>query len=166
MASRRILFVMCLMLCCCCKAQRLLLTQTGMACSEEQTKPYVEYAYRDCNREQMMAYLDQKFKSTTFFNYSIKKVGDNTITIKGYMENASFLMLGSKEISFTLQLEMEEKSVKIDVKLAKGGSGKPLNYGIMFSKKGKVRFVPAKNKIEDEINGLIEQIFDTKVIIN
>lgn len=164
MASRKYVLIICLLLGCYCQAQQLLLTQAGLVSSENSSKPYVEYAYRDCDFEEMKSYLDQRLRGAKFFNYSIKYVDDHTITIRSFVKNNSFLVFGTNEIAFNLQLELKESSVKVEAKLTKN-NGKALKYGLLFSKSGKVRFVPAKNKIEEEIQGLIEQILESKVII-
>ena len=164
MASRKYVLIICLLWGYYCQAQQLLLTQAGLTSSEDPSKTYVEYAYRDCDFEQMKSYLNKRLESVSFFKYNIKYLDDHTITISGLMDSNSFLVFGTKEIAFNLQLELKESSVKVEMKLTKN-NGKALNYGILFSKSGKVRFVPAKNKIEEEVRGLIEQIFETKIII-
>lgn len=164
MTSRKFVFIICLFLGYHCQAQQLLLTHVGLMSSEDPSIPYVEYAYRDCDLDQMKSYLDKRLESVTFFKYNIKYLDSHTITISGLMDSNNFLIFGTKEIAFNLQLELKESSVKVEAKLTKN-SGKALKYGLLFSKSGKVRFVPAKNKIEEEIQGLIEQILESKVII-
>lgn len=164
MATKKYILVICLSLVgLFCQAQHFVLTQSGLVSSQNPSQTYIEYAYRDCNYEQLKSFLDERFKGVKFFNYSVSYINDRTIQVRGYMDSNSFLVLGTKELAFRIQLELGETSVKVDAKLTKY-NGKPLNYNLLFAKSGKVRFAPVKNKIEDDIRVLIEQIFETKVV--
>lgn len=164
MNRKSVFIIICLLVNCYCYAQQLLLTQAGLISSEDPAKPYVEYAYRDCDFSQMKSYLDKQLESVQFFKYNVKYLDDKTINIGGFMESNRFLVFGTREIVFNIQLELKSTSVKVEAKLSKT-NGKALNYGILFSKNGKVRYAPAKNKIEEEIQSLIELIFGTQIII-
>ena len=164
MASRKFVFIISLLFCCFCQAQQLVLTQTGLKSSENSALPYVEYPYKDCTRQQIKNHLEKRFENVLFFKYSIKQIDDHTITIDGFMEGSCFLVFGNREIAFCMKLELGETSIKVGTELTKI-NGKPLNYGLVFSKNGKVRFAPAKNKIEEDVARLIKDIFENQIII-
>lgn len=61
-----------------------------------------------------------------------------------------------------MQIIFESDKVKVGVDLTKS-NGKDINYGRLYNRKREVRVPIAKNKIEDELNLIITNVFSTKL---
>lgn len=151
---------------CFCHAQKLVLTSNGMRSSEDLSSASVEYKANDDQTDFLWDYTKKKLSSgVDFFSYTIDYIGDDKIRIGGYIDGASMLVFGKTEITFSMLMEFDAYKVKVSSELSKT-NGKPLKFGSLFSKKtGKVRLAAPKNKIEEEINRLIDKILGDAVVI-
>ncbi|MBQ8889850.1 MAG: hypothetical protein IJY59_10275 [Bacteroidaceae bacterium] len=151
---------------CYCNAQKLIFTSEGMRSSEDPSSEFVEYKASKDQTDFLWDYTKKKLSSgVDFFSYTIDYIGDDKIRISGYIDGASMLVFGKTEISFSLLMEFDAYKVRVGAELSKS-NGKPLKYGLLFSKKtGKVRLAAPKNKIEEDINRLINKILGDAVVI-
>lgn len=147
-----------------CQAQHLELTKEGMRSTEDSSKVYVEYGYLNSDRSTIENYFNSKVKDIDYFKYQVIQVNEHKWRIKGYLDSPKLIIFGKSEIQFQLNIDFDPSDLKISCDLFKS-SGKPLKFGLLFAKSGKVRIHATKTFIEDEINGLIQKTFEDRIII-
>ena len=147
--------------------QKFELTSEGLRSSVNLEDNAIEYMTREMSLSDLYAHCKHKLVyEVDFFSYTTNTIpGTNNITVEGYINGSSLLVFGKTEISFKILLEFKETGVLVTPELTKT-NGKPLNYGVLFNKKGKVRLAAPKNKIETEINTLIYKILGDIVEIH
>lgn len=166
--NNRVFFLFGLFLISCgCWGQKFELTSNGIYSAADHAANYIEYKSLNKSSEDLYAYCDHKLGyEVDFFTYTVNAVPQTrTISVEGTMNGSSLLVFGKTEISFRLTFEFKNSTVKVTPELMKT-NGKPLNYNILFNKKGNPRLSAPKNKIENEINTLVYKILGEVVEIN
>lgn len=145
-------------------AQKLVLTREGIRSSDDKQSKYVEYASKEFDQKEMFEHCSKLLSGIGFLSYNVEKYKVERIIVDGYIDGASLLVFGNSAILFKLCFEFVDQGVKVSADLTKT-NGKELNYGILFTKTDKVRFAAPKNKIETDINTLINKIIGNIVAI-
>lgn len=66
-------------------AQKLVLTTAGIRASDNPSKQYVEYSYRDgVGKKDLKDYCVQKLSQPDFFSYRVDYEDEQTIKLNGY----------------------------------------------------------------------------------
>lgn len=142
------------------------LTSEGLRSSSNLSANYIEYLSLGKSKTELYDFCDHKLGyGMDFFSYQMTYIPQSLqIQIEGSLEGSSLLVFGKTEIHFAILLECNDNGIKVEPQLSKT-NGKPLNYGILFNKKGNARMSSTKNKIETEINALIYKIIGEVVDI-
>lgn len=157
---KRILFIaLFLLVTLCCSAQQLVLTQSGFRSSENSECEYVRIVSKndDMDKEDLYEHCIKELVGSAFMSYNYEKVEDESITLYGYISRSSYIVFGATTLRCIITFVFEDGSVSVKSSVTKE-NGKELVYDRIFNKKGKVILPSVKNKLEEDINGIIKLV--------
>lgn len=143
-------------------AQKLVYTPEGLRSSFKTSEKFVEYRSLELSQSALYKHCISELEKVQYLQYSFDRKANQEVTLYGYIDSPAFILWGTTSLRFVMQIIFEGNNVKVGVDLTKS-NGKEINYGRLYNKKREVRVPMAKNKIEDELNLIISNVFSTKV---
>ena len=143
-------------------AQKIVYTPEGLRSSVKTSEKFVEFQSLELGQDALYKHCVAELEKVQYLQYSFDRKVNQEVTLYGYIDSPSFILWGTTSLRFVMQIIFEGDKVKVGVDLTKS-NGKDINYGRLYNKKREVRVPIAKNKIEDELNLIITNVFSTKL---